>query len=266
MKKRVGIVLVMTALLLSGCTIVSPLELLEMASRANSEARAESDIETGNSETKPTAEAEKQEGGDETEDRGTRGNGDAAGGNQDKEGDSQDSDYERGIVTEEGWESEYWNLRFTLPEEVYMLTDDGIATVLELGGDIVSEEYGQTQKEYLDETILYEMMATTAETDANVIVMVEKLLVRGMSTENYKNAMVLQLMKRSNYATLEDTDTAEIAGETYALLRTKMEYESTYYQDYYVRVVDDRALCITITYTEETADKGEKILDGFDVY
>lgn len=171
MKKRVGIVLLLTALLLSGCAIVSPLELLELLSQANSKT---GESASADSETKSEAREEREQklyvkGQDD---------GEAAGEKQGEEADGREDGYLKGTVTDYGWESEYWNLRFSVPEDVYMLSDEGLANVKEAGQEMVAEdrEFTEAQQDRLEDTTLYEMMAVTPRADANVLVMTEKLL------------------------------------------------------------------------------------------
>lgn len=270
MKKRVGIVLIMTALLLSGCAIVSPLDLLEMLSRANSEA-GESASTRVDSGTK--SEVQEELPGDEPKNREDQklyvkgpDDGKAAGESQGEETDC----YVQGAVTDYGWESEYWNLRFWVPEDVYMLSDEGLTSVREAGEDIVAEDRDLTeaQQDRLEDTTLYEMMAVTPQADANVLVMAEKLLMRGLTAEKYRKALEVQLllMRVAEITVLDDSKTAQIAGETYAVLNLQVEHDNSYFQDYYVRVVGDHALCIVVTHTEETEEKAAEILDSFDVY
>ena len=270
MKKRVGVVLIVTALLLSGRAIVSPLELMETYFRAIGETGKQSASQR---------DSDAAEAGDEKRKAGYgAASGEdpmaSSGGNEntaeshEEEADGRDDGYVKGVTTDYGWESQYWNLRFTAPEDVFMLSDEGIGTIMGRGQEVLSENYDWEQSEYAADANVYEMMAATARADTNMIVMVEKLLMRGLTSENYRKAALLQLklLNGPAYTILDDSGTAEIAGETYTVVNTQVEYNGTYYQDYYFRVVDDRALCITITYLEETADQAEEFLDSFDVY
>ncbi len=279
MKKRIGIAVIAIALLLSGCTVPMPMEILEQIARSgNRDSAAESPSpetesrpEEGATKLKEKRDNDKQvlvvHGGESEEDsrEGSR-TGSAVESGDDESGEA-DSAYVKGVTTDNGWESEYWNLRFTAPEGVFMLSDEGMEALMGIGEDIISENYSEKQREYLEMTSLYEMLGTNAEGDANVAVTVEKLMVRGMDTEDYKKAALLHLrmMQEPVYEILDDSGTAEIAGETFAMVKTRVDSGGEYFQDYYFRVSGDRALIITITYAEATSEQAAALLGGFDV-
>jgi hypothetical protein len=279
MKKRIGIAVIAIALLLSGCTVPMPMEILEQIARSGNRDRAaespspetESRPEEGATKLKEKRDNDKQvlvvHGGESEEDSGEGSRTGSAVESGDDESGEADSSYVKGVTTDNGWESEYWNLCFTAPEGVFMLSDEGMEALMGIGEDIISENYSEKQREYLEMTSLYEMLGTNAEGDANVAVTVEKLMVRGMDTEDYKKAALLHLrmMQEPVYEILDDSGTAEIAGETFAVVNTRVDSGGEYYQDYYFRVSGDRALIITITYAEATSEQAAALLGGFDV-
>ncbi len=279
MKKRIGIAVIAIALLLSGCTVPMPMEILEQIARSgNRDSAAESPSpetesrpEEGSTKLKEKRDNDKQvlvvHGGESEEDSGEGSRTGSAVESGDDESGEADSSYVKGVTTDNGWESEYWNLCFTAPEGVFMLSDEGMEALMGIGEDIISENYSEKQREYLEMTSLYEMLGTNAEGDANVAVTVEKLMVRGMDTEDYKKAALLHLrmMQEPVYEILDDSGTAEIAGETFAVVNTRVDSGGEYFQDYYFRVSGDRALIITITYAEATSEQAAALLGGFDV-
>ena len=279
MKKRIGIAVIAIALLLSGCTVPMPMEILEQIARSgNRDSAAESP--SPEAESRPEEDATKLKekrdndkqvlvvhGGESEEASGEGSRTGSAVESGDDESGEADSSYVKGVTTDNGWESEYWNLCFTAPEGVFMLSDEGMEALMGIGEDIISENYSEKQREYLEMTSLYEMLGTNAEGDANVAVTVEKLMVRGMDTEDYKKAALLHLrmMQEPVYEILDDSGTAEIAGETFAVVNTRVDSGGEYFQDYYFRVSGDRALIITITYAEATSEQAAALLGGFDV-
>ena len=279
MKKRIGIAVIAIALLLSGCTVPMPMEILEQIARSGNRDSAE-ESPSPEAESRPEEDATKLKekrdndkqvlvvhGGESEEDSGEGSRTGSAVESGDDESGEADSSYVKGVTTDNGWESEYWNLRFTAPEGVFMLSDEGMEALMGIGEDIISENYSEKQREYLEMTSLYEMLGTNAEGDANVAVTVEKLMVRGMDTEDYKKAALLHLrmMQEPVYEILDDSGTAEIAGETFAVVNTRVDSGGEYFQDYYFRVSGDRALIITITYAEATSEQAAALLGGFDV-
>lgn len=279
MKKRIGIAVIAIALLLSGCTVPMPMEILEQIARSGNRDSAE-ESPSPEAESRPEEDATKLKekrdndkqvlvvhGGESEEDSGEGSRTGSAVESGDDESGEADSSYVKGVTTDNGWESEYWNLCFTAPEGVFMLSDEGMEALMGIGEDIISENYSEKQREYLEMTSLYEMLGTNAEGDANVAVTVEKLMVRGMDTEDYKKAALLHLrmMQEPVYEILDDSGTAEIAGETFAVVNTRVDSGGEYYQDYYFRVSGDRALIITITYAEATSEQAAALLGGFGV-
>ena len=279
MKRRIGIAVIAIALLLSGCTVPMPMEILEQIARSGNRDSAE-ESPSPEAESRPEEDATKLKekrdndkqvlvvhGGESEEDSGEGSRTGSAVESGDDESGEADSSYVKGVTTDNGWESEYWNLCFTAPEGVFMLSDEGMEALMGIGEDIISENYSEKQREYLEMTSLYEMLGTNAEGDANVAVTVEKLMVRGMDTEDYKKAALLHLrmMQEPVYEILDDSGTAEIAGETFAVVNTRVDSGGEYYQDYYFRVSGDRALIITITYAEATSEQAAALLGGFDV-
>lgn len=279
MKKRIGIAVIAIALLLSGCTVPMPMEILEQIARSGNRDSAE-ESPSPEAESRPEEDATKLKekrdndkqvlvvhGGESEEDSGEGSRTGSAVESGDGESGEADSSYVKGVTTDNGWESEYWNLCFTAPEGVFMLSDEGMEALMGIGEDIISENYSEKQREYLEMTSLYEMLGTNAEGDANVAVTVEKLMVRGMDTEDYKKAALLHLrmMQEPVYEILDDSGTAEIAGETFAVVNTRVDSGGEYFQDYYFRVSGDRALIITITYAEATSEQAAALLGGFDV-
>ena len=198
MKKRIGIAVIAIALLLSGCTVPMPMEILEQIARSGNRdsaaespsPEAESRPEEDAAKLKEKRDSDKQvlvvHGGESEEDSGEgRRTGSAVESGDDESGEA-DSAYVKGVTTDNGWESEYWNLRFTAPEGVFMLSDEGMEALMGIGEDIISENYSEKQREYLEMTSLYEMLGTNAEGDANVAVTVEKLMVRAWTRRTTK--------------------------------------------------------------------------------
>lgn len=277
MKKRVCIAVILAALLLTGCAGNPALEILEQLSQSNSQDKKDIVLEEDGAQEGQEPSREQQNAGEAHSSKANITAKDSDSKNQKEsreveEAEKQEEDtdsYVKGTLTEEGWESEYWNLRYTVPEGVFMLSEEGLDAVMGISQDKVTENYSDLQKKYLELTTLYEMMSLSATGDVNVVVSAEKLMMKGMTTEDYKNAagFQLRLLKEPVMEILDDSKTTEIAGETYSILNALAKQGDVQTnQDYYVRVSGNRALCIIITYTDDTADKATEILEGFTVY
>lgn len=288
MKKRVCMVVIAAALLLTGCAGNPAFKILEQLAQSYSQSEKETASDEEESGTREASQ-EMQKDGDATKDQ-DKGNREEPSvehgskvnitakdsgtdalkerGEADAQNEEMDS-YVRGTLTDDSWESEYWNLRYTAPEGVFMVSQEGLDIVMGISQDKVSENYTEQQKKYLELTTLYEMMSTTATGDVNVVVTAEKLMVTGMATEDYKNAAAFQLrlLKDPVMEIIDDSKTVEIAGETYSVLNViaRQNGEETK-QDYYTRVEGSRALGIIISYADEATDRAAEILNGFTAY
>lgn len=178
-------------------------------------------------------------------------------------------EYERGIVTQDAWESEFWNLRFTPPQGLSMLGEEELNNMMGLGEEMLSQNFSEKQVEYAQMMNVYEMMSTNLTGDANVVVTTEKLLASGFSSEDY-----LQAMKRTvtsittiSYTVLEEGQTYQIGDDTFGVMKVMGEGSGmVMYQDYYALVKGNRALAIAITYTDDTAQMAGEMIEGFEKY
>ncbi len=277
MKKRVCIAVILVALLLTGCAGNPAIEILEQLTQSSSQDREDMAVEEDKAEESQEPSREQKGAGESHSGKANITTKDSDSKNQKEsieaeEAESQEEDtdsYVRGTITEDGWESEYWNLRYTAPEGVFMLNEEGLDAVMGISQEMVTENYTEQQKKYLDLITLYEMMSLSTTEDVNVVVSAEKLMMAGMTTEDYKNAagFQLRLLEEPVMEIVDDSKTTEIAGETYSILNVLAKQDGEQkYQDYYVRVSGNRALCIIITYTDDTADKATEILEGFAAY
>ena len=120
--------------------------------------------------------------------------------------------YERGTVTEDGFESAWIGLKWTCPEAMIMVTEDELDEIMESSVDIAFGEDGEELLDYAKLTSVYEMMATTVSGTPNVIVMTEKIALKNMTETQYLEAVGEGL----NYSTGEyiggEIESATVAG------------------------------------------------------
>ena len=178
-------------------------------------------------------------------------------------------EYERGTVTQDAWESEFWNLRFTPPQGLSMLGEEELNSMMGLGEEMLSQNFSEKQVEYAQMMNVYEMMSSNLTGDANVVVTTEKLLASGFSSEDYLQAMkkTVTSITTISYTVLEEGQTYQIGDETFGVMKVMGEGNGmVMYQDYYALVKGNRALAIAITYTDDTAQMAGEMIGGFETY
>ena len=100
----------------------------------------------------------------------------------------------------------------------------------------------------------------------NVVVTVEKLMGK-MDASQYVSALEQGLSQVSaiSYTLISDDETVKIGNGDYIKVSYQAESSGvSMYQDYYVRVVDDRAIALTLTYIDESAR--DNVLNAFTAY
>jgi len=181
-------------------------------------------------------------------------------------GEAAAGEYAKGTVTETGWESEYFGLRYTAPEGMSMSTEEELDELMGLGQEVLSDDFSELQLKYAELTSVYEMMSVADDQTTNVVVTVEKMAGK-MDASQYAEALEQGLSQVSaiQYTLVSDDETVKIGNEDY--IKASYEAESSgvsMYQDYYIRVVGDRAIAVTLTYLDESAR--DNVLNAFAAY
>lgn len=177
-----------------------------------------------------------------------------------------DIPYEKGVLTEDGFESKYIGLRFTTPDGFIMATQEEINSAMEAGGQLMDMDTDSI--DYAKLTTAYEMMAAAPLGSPNVIVMVEKLSLSGMTTQQYFDALKTQLDATAiDYTFGEGADSVEVAGQSYErIIATASVSGQTLSQSYMMRKNGDRMIGIIATYQPETEADLEALMSGFAKY
>lgn len=169
--------------------------------------------------------------------------------------------YQRGILTEEGYESKWLNLRFTTPPGVLMLSQTELDSLAELATNGTGEE-----------GVVYEMMAQYPS-GTNVRVEVIKLSKEEekLTEEQYYAMLQDELLNNSgglNYYYSEEPYDAEFAGEIYSCLDMAVEYGEDWiaYQEMLIRKKDDYFIFMLFSYPEENVDDAEILGECFGPY
>ena len=175
--------------------------------------------------------------------------------------------YEKGILTENGFESKYLGIRFTAPEGFVMATEDYIFSLLDIGADMMMGESSEFV-DYAKLATVYEMMVSAPDGWPNVIVMVEKLEQEDITVEQYFDILKGQFssMPSVNYG-FSDITSVEIAGQTYQqMVATGEANDMAATQKYILRKIDDRIVGFITTNGPDTESELDILMGAFTKY
>lgn len=179
--------------------------------------------------------------------------------------------YEVGVLTENSYESEWINLRFTATEGVTMATRKEIEDMLPLGALVMYGETSDEDLEKLTKTLEIEMLAEY-EGGGNVLVQTEALPAgyEYVSETNYANSMIYNLNNAANLTYTVDSElyTIELGGETYIGFSSMAEGANgqVVYQEYLLRKKETRMISIVISYDEDTMESAQYLVSLFGSY
>lgn len=179
---------------------------------------------------------------------------------------STKKEYAKGTVSEDGFESKFLNLSFKVPEGFTMVPEETLDQYVQFASDIVYKDQDQNVIDYAKAVTVYEMMCAESTTNSpNVNIVVENLLGKEISEEDYIEKSKEQLQNTGIEYTFGDTTKdVEIAGDKYTKLDCVGNYSGQeVLQELYVRKVDDRMVVLTVTYTEDTVESKDALLAGF---
>ncbi len=269
MKKKVLLAVLAAALMLTACGGKSESGQREEGTSSKQEAgtsketesEEETELEVENvksEEPSPEKKAELQAEKEENESEGNENQEEAA-----------EDNFVKGIVTDTGWESEFLGMRYTLLEGMYMATEEALNEMMGLGVEVLSGDFSEQQLKYAQMRTVYEMMSTDATGANNVVLTIEKLPLKNMETEVYVQSLKTQLGKVTTipYTITGDDETVSIAGKDFIKVNTQIgSGDDAKKQDYYASVHEGRAICIIVTYSDETSEVAESILNAFTEY
>ena len=174
--------------------------------------------------------------------------------------------YEKGILTATSFESKYLDIRFSLPAGFVMATSEEINAMMELGADVAG--INGDILDYAKLTTVYEMVATSSIGFPNVSLLSEKLPLSNMTVTQYFDALKSGLSSVESAAyTFTDGDPVEIAGQTYDVLRANGTMLGvTMNQNYLIRTSGNRMICFIVTYTPDTAEALDTLMNSFSKY
>ena len=173
---------------------------------------------------------------------------------------TQTLSYEKGILTETSFESEYLDLRFSVPEGFEMATEEYILDMMNIGAEVM--DIDEKTLEYASLTTVYEMMVFAESGTPNVIVMVEK---SPLSVDRYFDALESQL-SQMGYE-FDEVTTTEVAGQSYQQISSSTEsFGAFLIQSYLLRKIDDRIVGFITTSTPDTEDELNVLMKAFKKY
>lgn len=177
-------------------------------------------------------------------------------------------DYVKGIINETEYESEWLGIRFVAPEGTILLTQEELDEMMGIGTEMLSGEVDELQLKYAEMTSVVEMMCKATGDVPNLIITVEKM-INNLSVEEYISAFEQTLAQISSvkYTVESDAETVTIGGEEFHKIATITDMQgSIAKQDFFIRILGDRVIAFTLTYTEETADMAEDMMNAFSAY
>jgi len=171
--------------------------------------------------------------------------------------------YEKGKMTAEGFESKYMDLRFTVPENYIMATDEDINSMMNIGADFIGLD--EKVVDYAKLTTVYEMAVSASIGSPNIIVMTEKLMLSNMTLEQYFENLKRQLSNLEvDIEIIGDKESIEIAGENYQKMDSIVSmYGQSMKQSYILRKIDNRVVGFVTTSTFETEEELNGLLRNF---
>lgn len=178
----------------------------------------------------------------------------------------KEQQYTKGTINGNTYESEFLNLKFTMPEGYTMFDEDTLDEYVQFASDVIYKDKDQQIIDYAEAVTVYEMMCAEATVNSpNASIFLENLLGKDVSLDDYVETSKQQLQDSGLEYTFGDIKKdVELAGEKYAVLDCIGNYAGQeILQQLYIRQVGNRMMLLTITYTEDTAEGKDTLLAGF---
>ena len=161
----------------------------------------------------------------------------------------------RGTTGESVYRNEKLNITFTKSDDMVFLTDEEIASLMNISKDLMTN--GDEIFEIAGLTSVTDFLAKNPVTGNNVALVFEDLVKTGNSTiseSQYLDASKRQLSGQAGFNyTFGETSSVKLGGETYVKLDAQATYGGTrMHQGFYVRKVGTYMVVITITTVDDT--------------
>lgn len=187
-----------------------------------------------------------------------------------KEEEVKDVEYERGILTDTTYESSFIGIRYNLPENSILSTQEEADELLQFGADLMYDKNNTKQAviDYAMAQVVGEMIVTSADQLSNLVISVEKLPMKNISEAQYLDASTAQILKADmQYERIGENQTMTIAGQDYLMMTMQTSFTGvTITQQYAVRKIDDRMIVFVITDGGAAEGDIENLMSGFSKY
>jgi hypothetical protein len=180
---------------------------------------------------------------------------------------TSDAAYTVGIIEGDRFASEWLNLRFEAPEAFIMATQEEMLGMMELGLEVM--EIDQRFANWADMVVVHEMMAMLPTGAAQVSIVTERLVLSGITTEQYIEASFASVESLLGWDVEfnDDLRTIEFAGlEWYTYTATINAFGMDWSYQYIIRRFDDRMALITIYAMAGQEAYIDTLFEGFSAY
>lgn len=173
--------------------------------------------------------------------------------------------YEAGVLSEAGFESKWMKLKFVLPENCAMGTEEEMKQIMDAGAAQIQAEQGKEIA--LEEAgVAYEMLALNALDNANVNVLTEKLALSAISEETYLEAMKSTGLGEG-YQISEEITEETIGGQIFKKVSATVNVQGMQLnQEICIKKMDGYMVVITFSFSEGAVESRNALVNAFQPY
>lgn len=176
--------------------------------------------------------------------------------------------YEAGTRTSSEFTSAWMGLKFTLPDDMVMVSDEQLEQLMQISADVMytDSKTGEQMIDYTKLVVVHEMMAQSTSDGSNVIVMAEKT-TGNMTEDKYIETAKKQIQTQLNaeYRVVTEGATRTLAGQEFKELTYAVDASKTlgYSLDQTMLVKKKGDRMIVIVFGYGGAEQLQKLMDGF---
>ncbi|HEX3075848.1 MAG TPA: hypothetical protein VHQ24_03145 [Lachnospiraceae bacterium] len=176
-------------------------------------------------------------------------------------------EYKKGTVTDTAFESKFLNLKFALPENFTMVSEEELDSYVQFAAEKMYSDDAKTMIDYAKASVVYEVMAKN-DLGSSISVVVENLNGKDVSIEQYIEIAKKQLTSTGLAYTFADSTTKEtLAGNEYTRLDATVEANgASMTQNMYFQKIGERMVLMTYSYTPDSEADFQTMKDAFTSY